>query len=1066
LSGTIDGSNAFGFGGLSHHNGVDSVHVVYVPGPHSLDSATLHLKFSVCCREIDTDIALYGRGIENTKLSISPRAYRLSATRCSFLDTALVIQDSGACPITLLSASIDGSNAFGFGGLSHRNGVDSVHVLYVPGPHLLDSATLHLKFSLCCVEIDTNIVLYGRGIETPAFSLPSALSLGNIPACSTKDTLFTLRNLSCDTLTITGASLGDPLHFRLGPLGLPVQIAPSEFIAIHVLGSGSSAGTYHDILTLHLRCGIVNVDTLVNVSLQVVQNQQIVFPTLSLTMNGACHTLDTSLLIANQLCDSIVFTSVQLVDSSRFHAKLPGLPFILGAGDTLRIPVFAIAGSLGTHTATLRLQYQLRGIQHDTTLTLTEFVQQPPITLALAQTLFDFGMLIAPCDAKSLYLHFTNPLCDSVQIDGAALLSVDTEYALNAGTLPRSLSSHAADSLLLHFRPNRTGPRSVQLKITYEVHGEKHDTLITLAGVGTSSFRDTMLNSQMSFDTVRECESRLLFAQFINRSCANLIVEAASVAGNNGFKTSATIFPNTLRPGDTGRVAVGFVPRNTGSVSDSVIIQLRSPGDTALHLEWVHVVGYGSPSKPALVLGSTSISLDSLSTCRTFDTTLLLRNASSCDSLVIERGVVAGDTALWLDSSNRFPIRLGPSDSVRVVLHIQARAGETLASVIHFSSAGRTHDWSAFDTTISFRYTGIAGGKHLALDLQDSNFASRPCSFVTRQLELVNDGCDSLTIESLGLSGSQTQFSMIDSLIHPLTLRPGDRKSFAIQYTPGSSGRDSTSLHIKTSTDTRTIILHGSAQRPPIARFALSASDGTAADSSAPTTSVALLLTAIDPIPDSLALKTFFCVFHYDKNILNFLNANPAAGWRVLSASETTPGVASVRLAWAGGTVTARSPIATCEFYVSVGDSAGSDIRLSGIRLNDADASYEGCTIQSVATPDLARFTLADDCTSPILRSSLDGNPLITMISAIPNPVRSSVDFRYKLSQATDVSLSIYNALGECVAALISQTARAGTQNLDWDGLGRSGTAVPQGIYYYRIQAGGRIVSGGLAVMR
>jgi uncharacterized lipoprotein YddW (UPF0748 family) len=66
-----------------------------------------------------------------------------------------------------------------------------------------------------------------------------------------------------------------------------------------------------------------------------------------------------------------------------------------------------------------------------------------------------------------------------------------------------------------------------------------------------------------------------------------------------------------------------------------------------------------------------------------------------------------------------------------------------------------------------------------------------------------------------------------------------------------------------------------------------------------------------------------------------------------------------------------------------------------------------------------------------------------------PNPFNPTTTLRFALPEAAHVKLSIYNALGERVAAPIDRRMNAGFHETSFDASGLAG-----GVYYYRIEAG------------
>lgn len=71
-----------------------------------------------------------------------------------------------------------------------------------------------------------------------------------------------------------------------------------------------------------------------------------------------------------------------------------------------------------------------------------------------------------------------------------------------------------------------------------------------------------------------------------------------------------------------------------------------------------------------------------------------------------------------------------------------------------------------------------------------------------------------------------------------------------------------------------------------------------------------------------------------------------------------------------------------------------------------------------------------------------------------PNPFSSDTNIEYKLKEASQVKLSIYNQRGQLVKLLVSEGKNAGTHTVSWDGRDANGRKVSSGIYFARLNSG------------
>ena len=76
-----------------------------------------------------------------------------------------------------------------------------------------------------------------------------------------------------------------------------------------------------------------------------------------------------------------------------------------------------------------------------------------------------------------------------------------------------------------------------------------------------------------------------------------------------------------------------------------------------------------------------------------------------------------------------------------------------------------------------------------------------------------------------------------------------------------------------------------------------------------------------------------------------------------------------------------------------------------------------------------------------------------------PNPFNPETTIRYAVPEAGNVSLIVYNILGQEVVTLSDERHAPGFYALRWDGRDQFGRGVASGVYLYRMQASGKTES-------
>ncbi len=90
--------------------------------------------------------------------------------------------------------------------------------------------------------------------------------------------------------------------------------------------------------------------------------------------------------------------------------------------------------------------------------------------------------------------------------------------------------------------------------------------------------------------------------------------------------------------------------------------------------------------------------------------------------------------------------------------------------------------------------------------------------------------------------------------------------------------------------------------------------------------------------------------------------------------------------------------------------------------------------------------TASDDQVVPVV---------VSKVSNYPNPFNPSTTISLSLSKDSPVSVKIYNVKGQCVKTLLDGNAKAGIQNLVWNGTDNQGKAVTSGIYLVKLSGNG-----------
>lgn len=100
------------------------------------------------------------------------------------------------------------------------------------------------------------------------------------------------------------------------------------------------------------------------------------------------------------------------------------------------------------------------------------------------------------------------------------------------------------------------------------------------------------------------------------------------------------------------------------------------------------------------------------------------------------------------------------------------------------------------------------------------------------------------------------------------------------------------------------------------------------------------------------------------------------------------------------------------------------------------------------------------DLTGIAGRPSSNDLPVVFALKASPNPAGSRTQISFNLPAASQAELSVFNIAGQKVATLAKGTMAAGENSVEW-----KTQNVPNGVYFYQLQVGGRSFSQKIIVL-
>lgn len=96
----------------------------------------------------------------------------------------------------------------------------------------------------------------------------------------------------------------------------------------------------------------------------------------------------------------------------------------------------------------------------------------------------------------------------------------------------------------------------------------------------------------------------------------------------------------------------------------------------------------------------------------------------------------------------------------------------------------------------------------------------------------------------------------------------------------------------------------------------------------------------------------------------------------------------------------------------------------------------------------------------------LEAAAVFALAGSYPNPTRGAATVGFALDEAGPVSLSVYDVMGRKVATLVDRALQAGAHEVRWNGRAADGSTVASGVYLIRLEAGERVATQRLTVVK
>ncbi len=633
----------------------------------------------------------------------------------------------------------------------------------------------------------------GSVAGVPALSLDEGAIHFSGVRCATYDSiLYFSFGGGCNTVTLNQATIRTGgAAFSLVNDTLPMTFNGADSLAI--LYSPTTAPMDSGTLFLQFTSGASTSDTVIKLYGTSTDKANYVLPGPTIiTVPYACTPVDTTVMIRNLSCDTLMLAGTSLTNYAIFKLLPFKIPYKIPPRDSIAITVSASSQNDGVfHTALKLTMLSGASILINDSIPITYNVQHggEGVLSSLNITLPD------ACDEIDTSITIQDTRCDSIALLSATV-NDSSIFRLDSMGFPAVIQPGNELALPIRIVPDSQGTFSTTFDLRYASGHSIVDTQIRLSLFVQYDLplRITVPGSTINLgDAGTPCVTASKWITFQNSLCHSLQIRRMSwIRKDSQFWFDPLPLPVTLAS-DTGMdsLLVHFKPDVPATSSDELRVTLDLNGrevDTTLTF-----VGTGVSSYADTLL-TPSLEFDSILLCKTLVRKCELVNLS-CDSVVAVSANVKGTVGYDLLGGS-FPQTIGSGDTLRLQYQLQP-TGSGIAD----DSAIIT----LLDPTTGTKYTravaldGFVLPNSNVLSINSTSFSLLqipPCATIDSFIMLTNRGCDNIVIQDTSFAGDGA-VQLLPTTSFPISLPPDSSIRIPFEISPNNDSVKQTSLKLQ-----------------------------------------------------------------------------------------------------------------------------------------------------------------------------------------------------------------------------------------------------------------------------
>ena len=865
-------------------------------------------------------------------------------------------------------------------------------------------------------------------------SSAASLQFDSVKLCMQKDTVITFRNIGCDTLNITTASLTPSNTITIDPIQLPLSLPTDSSVRIHVHFRSPVSGSFTATVQIDIEHRGLTEQISIPVSAFGLGAGGGLADKDSVIMMKPVTTCiperDTVITIFNTGCDTLTVTSGPDGLGNGFSAVPLPLPLAIPSGKSLSVTIHFHPPGIGSFQTTASFTGDLEGFAQQKTIWLhcQNLGSNPGLTSI--DSIVDFHN-VSLCDSyRDTDIKLFNSGCDTLLLIGGPG-NLTNGFSADPLSLPVRIPPDSFVTVHYHFHAQAPLQYKTVAIFIATADGKTQQLHQPLAGTGhVAATGPLVLQSSFAFDTISICSAGSdTLIWLANRSCDTLKISGGPGPLAAGFSGGVLSYPVILAPNDSIAVTFHFLPPGVGNFTANPKFNLDRAG---LHSTFDFILtGSGKSEQGSISFYPKQLNFKPLSICAHDSAAVIIIN-SGCDSITVDPATIFGspDFSSTSHSSSSLP----PGDTLRYEVYITpAQLGPRQASFLVSSQlvSGIHRD------TIPITVTIIAGTRILSTSVNALDFGpTTMCDEKDTTIRLANTGCDTLVIYSAGISGSGFRVSGIKDSIIILPGKDTMLKVFTVLDTLGGKTSNSAFLTFTSTSDTTLspVIL----RRSYIAgiRRDLGVFLNTATKSGVDQSVVTYDIKESPGKPLSgTGVKQISFALNYNSSLLDF------------QASQSTPnlslsGTSFVITGSPGITADANGVLASIGFRVYLTKDSVTTINM----IKRTDTMITGCNITTVSQSGSAVFNYSFVCGERSISGLMSGIMPMKIISIHPNPAQDEIILDLQSAMKQDASIEIRNALGAKVySGSKNVTSGSNSIHLDTKGLGAGAYVIRAG---------------------